>query len=314
MTTSSAPKTTIDWFRARVQAEPRDALEALRSAFGDLGPTLVFGDLQRGILGFRNSLSIYIKDMKIGRMDFGGESQRGWVRIDMPGKGCEWVKDWEALSRVQELDNAEIRRLDIALTTWDGEITHENVVDAHSQGRFITKGRPPSLQQITSSDPRAGRTCYVGKRERSDRFFRAYEKGYEMVAKFGLGLSGVGITEIDGKRVQDIYRCELELKAESCPISWDCIQRRDHYFAGSYPFCADVLPGVEADVLMRRPDRAPQSDLQAALANCRTQYGAAIYTAVAAYEGDVLAVFDRIVGDHHSQALVEAGVLLVDHV
>jgi len=313
MNTSSIPKTTIDWFRARVQAEPRDALEALRGAFGDLGSTLTFGEPQRGILGFRSSLSIRIQDMKIGRMDFGGESQRGWVRIDMPGKGCEWVKDWDAVARVQELDKAEIRRLDIALTTWDGEITHENVVDAHSQGRFITKGRPPSLQQITSSDPRAGRTCYVGKRERSDRFFRAYEKGYEMVAKFGPGLSGLGISQIDGKRVEDIYRCELELKAESGPIPWDCIGRRDHYFAGSYPFCSDVLPGVEADVLMRRPSRAPQSDLAAALANCKTQYGAALFTALTAYHGDLGAVFERIVGDHHSDALLEAGVLLVEH-
>lgn len=312
--TTTAFKTTIDWFRVRVQSEPRDALEALRSAFGDHGPSLAFGDLKRGVLGFRNSLSIHIKDMNIGRMDFGGESQRGWVRIDIPGKGCEWVKDWDEIARVQELDKAEIRRLDIALTTWDGEVTHENVVDAHTSGRFISKGRPPALQQIVSSDPRAGRTCNVGAREGADKFFRAYEKGFEMVAKFGLGLSGVGITEIDGKRVEDIYRCELELKAVTRPISWDCIQRRDQYFAGAYPFCSDVLPGVQSDVLMRRPDRAPQGDLAAALANCKTQYGAALFTALTAYQGDIGAVWDQIVGDHHSQALVEAGVLLVDHV
>lgn len=308
-----APKTTIDWFRARVQAEPRDALEALRSSFGDHGPSLTFGELRKGILGFRHSMSIHIKDMNIGRMDFGGESQRGWVRIDMPGKGCEWVKDWQEIARVQQLDKAEIRRLDIALTTWDGEISHDHVVDAHTAGRFITRGRPPALQKITSSDPRAGRTCNIGKREKSDKFFRAYEKGFEMVAKFGPGLGGLGISHIDGKRVEDIYRCELELKAETRPIPWDCIERRDHYFAGAYPFCSDVLPGVEADVRMRRPERAPQTDLAAALANCKTQYGAALFTALTAYQGDIGAVWDQIIGDHHSEALLEAGVLLVDH-
>jgi len=214
---------------------------------------------------------------------------------------------------VEDLERAEIRRLDIALTTWDGEVTHENVCAAHTSGRFITRGRPPALQQIISSDPRAGRTCYVGKRERSDKFFRAYEKGFEMVAKFGAGLSGQGVTKIDGKRVEDIYRCELELKAESGPIPWEVVARRDQYFAGAYPFCADILPGIEADILMRRPERAPQSDLEAVLAHCRTQYGAALYTALKAHQGDIGAVWDRIVGDHDSEALLAAGVLLVEH-
>ena len=311
--TAAAPKTCIDWFRARVQAEPREALQALKPAFGTLAPSLTFGALQRGILGFRSSLAIQIEDMPIGRMDFGGESQRGWVRIDMTGKGCEWVQDWDAIQAVEDLERAEIRRLDIALTTWDGEVTHERVCAAHAAGGFVTRGRPPEMRTIVSTDPRAGRTCYVGKRERSDKFFRAYEKGYELVAKSGLSALGTHVTAIEGKRVEDIYRCELELKAESGPIPWEVIERRDQYFAGAYPFCAEVLPGVEADNLMRRPERAPQSDLAAVLGHCRTQYGAALYTALVAYGGDMTAVWDKIIGDAHSPALLEAGVLLVDH-
>jgi DNA relaxase NicK len=122
-----------------------------------------------------------------------------------------------------------------------------------------------------------------------------------------------GCTHIDGKRIEDIYRCELELKAESGPIPWEVVERRDQYFAGAYPFCADVLPGVEADILMRRPERAPQTDLAAVLENCRIQYGASLFTALRAYHGDMTAVWDKVVGDHHSQALLEAGVLLVEH-
>ena len=300
-------KTTVDWLRFRVQAEPRDALKALQPMFGNMGEYLHLGGLGRGILGFRSSLPIIMADMPVGRMDFGGEAQRGWVRVDIPGKGCEWVQDWQAAQGIEELDKAEIRRVDIALTTWDGEMGHEAVVAAHSAGRFITRGRPPALQQITSSDPHAGRTCYVGKREKADKFFRAYEKGFEMAAK------APGLEFVDGKRVQDIYRCELELKAESADIPWEVIERRDQYFAGAYPFCADLLPGIEADILMRRPERAPQTDLAAVLAHCRIQYGAALFTALTAYHGDIGAVWDRIVGDKHSQALVEAGVLMVEH-
>lgn len=306
-------KTTVDWLRFRVQTEPRDVLEALRPMFEGVGHTLKVKTLPRGILGFQRALSVQIEDMPVGRMDFGGESQRGWVRVDITGKGCEWVKDWQAAQEVEQLPSAQVRRLDIALTTWDGEVTHDLVVKAHSDGRFITRGRPPALQQITSSDPRAGRTCYVGKREKSDKFFRAYEKGYEMAGKLaGLNLPGFPFA-IDGKRVEDIYRCELELKAESMDIPWEVIERRDQYFAGAYPFCADVLPGIEADILMRRPERAPQADLAAALENCRIQYGPTLYTALRAYHGDITTVWDKVVGDHHAPALLDAGVLLVEH-
>lgn len=91
------------------------------------------------------------------------------------------------------------------------------------------------------------------------------------------------------------------------------IERRDQYFAGAYPFCADVLPGIEADILQRRKDRAPQTDLAVALENCRIQFGPTLFTALMAYEGDMTAVWDKVIGNHHAQALVEAGVLLVGH-
>ena len=163
------------------------------------------------------------------------------------------------------------------------------------------------MQTILNSNPRAGRTCNIGRRE-MDKFFRGYEKGFEMAAK-----GPDGITHIDGFPVEDIYRCEVELKPKTTVIPWEVVERRDQYFAGCYPFLAELLPDVESDILMRRPERAPQTDLRAALANCRTQYGATIFTALAAYGGDVFKVWDQIRGDHHNEALVAAGVLMVDH-
>jgi DNA relaxase NicK len=298
-------KTTVDYLTFRAKAEPPEVLEAIRPMFGGLGSSLTLRSLQPGAMGFQQASQIVLEDMPIARMDYGGESQRGWVRTSVSGKGCGWVRDWQAAQVVEGLPCAELRRLDIALTTWDGEITHDRVVSAHVAGRFKTGGRPPDLQQITSSNDRAGRTCYVGKRT-SDKFFRAYEKGFEMCR-------GRPLTAIDGHPVEDIYRCEVELKADYTAISWDCIERRDQYFAGAYPFCADVLPGIESDILMRRPERAAQSDLAAALETVRNQYGATLYTALVAYQGDMTAVWDKIIGDHHSRALLEAGVLLVDH-
>lgn len=303
-------KTTVDYLRFRTQAEPREALQALKPMFGTLGMDLRLKPLERGVLGFQQASLICVEDMPVARMDYGGESQRGWVRTEITGKGCEWVQDWDAVQVLEDLETTQIRRLDIALTTWNGEITHDRVVQAHTAGRFHTGGRPPALQQITSSDERAGKTCYVGKRT-SDKFFRAYEKGFEMASKIR-GLPGL-LTEIDGHKIEDIYRCEIELKAATSDIPWSVIERRDQYFAGSYPFCADVLPGIEADILQRRKERAPQADLATALENCCIQFGPTLYTALMAYKGDMTAVWDKIIGSHHCQPLLEAGVLLVEH-
>ena len=305
-------KTTVDWLRFRAKTEPQNALGALKPMFGDLGQYMHLKPLQRGILGFQQGSEMRVADMVVGRMDFGGDSQRGWVRIDLSAKGCEWVTDWNQLERLELLPCAEIRRLDLALTTWDGEMTHRQVVHAHEQGRFITGGRPPVLRQITSSDPRAGQTCYIGQREQSDKFMRCYEKGFELAAKFSARSSGT-VTHIDRKKIEDIYRCEVEFKASGTSIPWEVIERRDQYFSGAYPFCADLLPNVDTDILMRRPQRGPQTDMAAALDNLRIQYGATLYTALRAYHGDITTVWDKVIGDHHSQALVESGVLLVEH-
>jgi phage replication initiation protein len=319
----SEQKTTIDWLRFRTQEEPKRILEAVRALYGTVGDHLKLKSLPRGILGFQQASTINLGDMVLGRMDYGGESQRGWVRVDLPAKGCEWVQDWEYLDCLENLSSCEIRRLDIALTTWDGEVNHDQVVQAHTSGRFTTWGRPPALRQITSSDPMAGRTCYIGAREKSDKFMRCYEKGFEMLSKAnvahllpsrpdGQPQTGMGI-QIDGHPIQGIYRCEVEFKATAKVIPWEVVERRDHYFAGAYPFCADVLPNVEADILMRRPERAPQIDLATALENCRVQFGPTLFTALMAYHGDIGAVWDKVVGRTHNQNLLEAGVLLVDH-
>lgn len=311
-------KTTVDWLRFRTQAEVNDGLSAVQALFGDLAGMVQLGDFGRGKDGFATGATLGIVGgqdlvspvlMPLGRVDYGGDSQRGWVRWNLTGKGCEWVRDWSAIEAVESLPASEIRRLDIACTTWRGEVTHDRVVDAHARGMFSCGGRPPSMRFILSTDPNDGRTCYVGKRG-GDKLFRGYEKGREIAAKH----SRLGpIVAIDGHPVGDIYRCELELQADTRPIPWECVERRDQYFAGSYPFLAELLPGVEADILTRRPERAPQLDLRVALANCRHQFGAALFTALHAHHGDIGAVWDQIVGDKHSADLLAAGVLLVDH-
>jgi DNA relaxase NicK len=307
-----ATKTTVDWLRFRTRTEPREALEALRPMFGTLGTSLRLKPLQRGILGFQQGAQIVVEDLVLGRMDYGGETQRGWIRVDVPGTGCEWVTDWQAAAEVEALPDAQLRRVDVALTTWKGEVTHERVVEAHQAGRFTLR-RPPVLQTIESSDPYAGRTCYIGAREKSDKFMRCYEKGWQMLGALPRSIDRASVTSIEGAHPKDIYRCEVEFKAATTTLTWDVIDRRDEYFAGAYPFCSDVLPGIEPDILQRRPERTAQTELALALENCRIQFGPTLFTALTAYGGDIHQVWQKVIGCTHNQALLEAGVLLVDH-
>lgn len=301
--------TTIDWLRFRTQADPGDVLQALRGMFPTFADELSLSDHGRGVHGFRDSLRVkLLGQVPIARLDFGGDAQRGWLRCELSGKACAQVEDWAGLADVEALPQAQLRRLDIALTTWRGEVTHELVVDAHTAGQFTTSGRPPALRQIISTDPRAGRTCYVGSRE-MDKFFRAYEKGYELAAQF----PGAGVTHVQGFPIEDIYRCELECKATAHDLPWSMVGQRDQYFAGAYPFCRELLPEVEPDVLQRRPERAAQTELAAALATVKAQSGRILYTALMAYHGDMGAVFSKVLGKEHCQRLVEAGVLLTEH-
>jgi DNA relaxase NicK len=292
----------------RTQAEVPDGLYALRGLYPGQADHLKLRHLTHGKDGFQQACAVHLQDLQIGRVDFGGESQRGWVRWNLTGQGCEWVEDWDAVQDLEALPKAEIRRVDVALTTWEGEVGHETIEAAHASGLFRCGGRPPDMRTILNTNPRAGRTCEVGKREQ-DKFFRGYEKGFELAAKSGRE----GVTHIDGFPVEDIYRCEVELKPKTTTVPWEIVERRDQYFAGCYPFLAELLPGVDGDILMRRPERAPQTSLKAALANCRLQYGATIFTALAAYGGDVFRVWDQIRGDSHNLDLVAAGVLMVEH-
>jgi phage replication initiation protein len=308
----ASQKTTVDWLRFRTQADVLPCLEALRGLYGELGHALALKHLGKGKDGFQQAAAVLLGDMVLGRVDFGGESQRGWVRWNLTGQGCQWVRDWDSIDALEALPASEVRRADLALTTWRGEVSHAIVEAAHGAGRFNCGGRPPNMRRILNSDPRAGSTCEVGVRKESPKFFRGYEKGLEMLTKLPKSVADT-CTHIDGFAVQDIYRAEVEFKGVGEPIPWELIDRRDEYFVGAYPFCADILPGVVADILQRRPERGPQTDLRAALAYVREMWGSTLFTALVAAHGDMGAVMAQILGKQHNKALLAAGVLQVDH-
>jgi phage replication initiation protein len=299
--------TKIDWLGFRTQAEIPAALAALQGAYGSVGEHLKPIPRKRGWMGYEQAADLSLGGMQVGLIAYGGENQRGWVSVNITGRGCEWMRDWEqaddALGRLPGYQN---RRVDIALDTYKRETSHEGVLAAYRAGQFAIHGRPPSLSQIVPEDPTEGRTIYIGKRDQG-KFLRAYEKGYQLAKDYP-----VEVSHIDGAPIEDIYRLEVEFKAKNSVLPLDIVDKRDQYFAGAYPYLQSVL-AVEPEIFTQARERGPQRDLEAALENIRYQYGSTLFTALTAFHGDVGAVWEKIVGKKDNEALVALGVLLVDH-
>jgi len=301
-------RTTIDWCEFRTQAEIPAVLEALRGAYFPMGELVALRPRTKGWNGYRQAADVCIGEMSLGMIAYGGESQRGWVHVSLTGKGCEWLMDWERAERVfNALPRCEYKRVDIALTVQDGSISHQRVIEAFEAGLFKTGGQPPGMKKLESSDPYAGNTCYIGKRG-GNKYLRCYDKGLELVKGKSPNLN---ITHLDGVPILDIYRVEFEWRNTTAPIPPDAITKRDTYFAGAYPFTAQLLQRPFEPFVQRR-ERGPQRELELALLHIQHQYGKTLYTAMVHHGGDVSAVWEKIVGKEHNEALLAAGVLLVE--
>lgn len=317
-------KTTIDWFKFRCKLNPFELLEFIRPAFGTVGYMLELRTGAKPRDGWSFAADVVLPDLTIAHIDYGGDSQRGWVRFDMPGEGCGWVQDWAAFEALgMGLAECDIKRIDIAFTTCDASVVSDSiVVSAFDAGMFGCGGRPPGMRSIVNSDPCAGKTRYIGKRE-NHKFLRCYEKGWELLkdlpdsAEF-LKKPGVSVVvdHLGVVNAADLYRVELELKDVDKYIPWSVIGRRDDVFAGAYPFCAALIPDAPHWVMQEIPSFKPRAALLQALGNAFRSYGGTWKAAHMAYGGDdaaLLALGRVMLASEPSSRLVDAGVFTVDH-
>jgi len=317
-------KAGIDYLKFRTQSAPVSVFEAIRPAFAG-GEDLELQQEMPGKDGWtcRRSMSLY-GDV-VAWMDYGGDSQRGWLRFEMPGKGCGWVCDWKRVAGlVGALDRAELMRVDLKIDTVDGSVTHQKVLDAYSAGRFKRQGggRNPVLKTVETSRVEDGRTAYIGART-SSRFIRCYEKGWEIVSKLKLPewivKPDLQIDFDDGlgmRYVRDYYRVEAELKAvDGVVLPWPCLVDRDAYFAGAAPFCADLVEVAPRRVYSLPSEFDKKASLTAAVLNCKQSYGGTLNALLQLYGDSMEAkakIFDMVVGDSISKRLKEEGVLWLD--
>lgn len=338
-------KTHIDWFGFRAKDTP----DVMVSVLSDVVPpnfAVSLAPRRAGWRSFEKSFDVWITDkggdpetdcVRVGMAMTGGEAVKGWSMFSMSGEGCAWVSDWGRAMDVctDQLSHFELKRVDVALDRFDGSHWHE-VDEAWKAGEFspVGGGPKPKAKPIDSRRAEDGRTYYVGNRE-SAKFYRGYEKGMQILgpqiaaARVREGESfdlvdhifkdDVRVDRSDGSvkpvmfQLRDWWRDEVEFKPVNGPLPLDLVEQRDQYFAGSFPYLARVLPLVESHPLITRRERMPQVELSKMLELVRLQYGPTLFTALHAYKGDIGAVWDKVVGRKHNRALVEAGVLLVDH-
>jgi phage replication initiation protein len=275
-----------------------------------------------GWKGFQSSALVTVEDAQVGLMAWGGEAQRGSIFCSLMGTGCQLAGDLRFIVDVAEAREWPLRRVDIAADFVDGSVGFDSMVQAYGRGGFQRSGRPPKMDAIGPIDgSKRGRTCTVGDRT-NDQFVRGYEKGLkeyfalvEHIRKeFGDRMAREQTQlEVDGQPVDPDkwFRVEVELKAGKRPIPYEVIGRRDSYFAGSYPYLSEILPDATPEIILT-PQRAAQLTLDEALANVRRQFGNTLFTALMVYQGDIGAVWDKIVGSKANEDLLRAGVRLAE--
>lgn len=339
-------KTSIDWFGFRTKDGPDVITASLSDCLPDRHQLSAL-PRKTGWRSFEQAYDLIVTDRdgdpetdyaKVGMLMSGGDAVKGWSMASIDGSGCAWMGDWGRTMDVctETLKTFELKRVDIALDRYDG--SHFDDVDlAWAAGEFCPPGggRKPKAKAIASRRPEDGQTYYVGSRE-SPKFYRGYEKGLQILGplltaahdrddgdhsaieiylrrdpKIVLNESGERVAEMVA--VRDWWRDEVEFKPGNQPLPLDMVENRDQYFAGSFPYLAKVLPTVDAQLLCTRRDRMPQVDLSKALELIKIQYGSTLFTALHAFHGDIGRLVEKIVGHKHSRALLDAGVLLVDH-
>jgi len=319
-------RTKVDFhaWRFRESAGVDGLSRALAGVFADAParPTIV--GRRGGWQGYLASAGIRIGDMDVGLLAWGGDRQKGWAYAGLSGRGCDFVTDWDrAQEALEALQDYEAKRTDIALDTFDPSLGFDATLEAYRAGLFAPAGaggRPPKCEPTKPERPEDSAIIRVGNRER-DKNYRGYEKGKQLYGAACLGSDGKpGLQlpiDVGGETIvvqmADWFRHELELKPKTAPLPVDLIERRDQYFAGAYPFLGQVLSGVEPEILVMTRERGPQLDLAIMLNTLQRQWGNTLFTALAAYHGDIGAVWEKVCGSKHNERLLKAGVLLVEH-
>jgi phage replication initiation protein len=248
------PNAIIDWLAFTVDEDHyKRAVDWVSVLAGCMViPELTFDPAQRGVAGFSNSAAIILpcerERVTVGKIAWGGASQRGRVYLSLSGTLCTRVFDWGAVAFLLGYCDARITRIDLAHDDIEGTRCVDMAVAMYDEGRFTSGGRKPSCsvegdwKQVSGK----GRTFYVGNRKHG-KLLRVYEKGKQL-----------------GHPQSPWVRWEVEFHNRDRWIPYETLTEPDRYLAGAFPALEFVS---EVRIPIRTQRRAVKASLEH-LVNC----------------------------------------------
>jgi phage replication initiation protein len=273
----------VDWLNCTFD-HPIMSLAGLIAFIGTcMGCRPIASELDGGLFGFtqRHKLKVYLGGVlvEVGAICMGGDAQRGRWMLQLTGKGCGMVTDWDSLRELLEGFQAKITRLDLAVDFLHGEHTVDDAVDMVENDQFTSSGRRPSTSVAGDwLDQVHGRTLYVGKAQ-NGKMLRVYEKGKQL-----------------GDLSSDWVRFEVQFGNRDRVIPFDAMTDCDGYFAGAYPALAQLIEAAAEGIPTTQTET--QVNLGHLLYHLKRCYGKAIHQAqeiASATDTDLIDEF-RVIG------------------
>ena len=236
----------IDWLRFSFlpSGTTTETLDLLKRYFALWFPLPVnFVPAQKGMFGYKTSYDVMIwKDaefMRVAVVALGGTSTGNTMMVDMSGRGCALVSDWQAVyATLQDLD-ARITRADTALDLLEG-FTLEQFDDLYRAGEFNCGGRIPSRRYFEGGhmdDLHAnGRTLYLGKKANGKELC-IYEKGKQL-----------------GDSSSEWLRIEIRFGNKDRTIPHDIVIDPTTYFAGAFIALEDLVECIKTKIKTDQKD------------------------------------------------------------
>lgn len=207
-------------------------------------------DKRKGWFGYKHQHTI---DEDCGLIAFGGDAQRDTLHIELTGKGCSVIPDWESLQRWCTAMSAKITRVDLAHDDLTGKTANLAVCRQWlTDGLFSLGARPPRQRLIDDLGTGGGCTLYVGARA-NGKMFRGYEKGKQL-----------------GDPTSPWFRLEVELRSKDRLIPLDVLTDPTPYLAGTFPALAFLS---ELQNKIRTVKKAIETSLLRSVENARNTVG-----------------------------------------
>ena len=257
------PKAFVDWLSITVGSEHfPNQLDWVPTLAQYLGVPGLSNDAPgRGVAGFREAASLLLdcegESVVVGKIAWGGESQRGRVYMSLSGTLCARVKDWRLLVVALSACTARITRVDLAHDDAEGHRSVDFAVGLYDAGAFRAGGRNPacSFQGDWKQVSGSGRTFYVGRKAHG-KLLRVYEKGKQL-----------------GDPNSAWVRWEVEFHNRDRHIPYDVLLDPARYLAGAFPALAFVS---DTRTAIRTQRKAVQASLDHLVSCMSASYGKAV--------------------------------------